>query len=384
MEKITESTTTIEAEVKDVVDKKMEIFYNPVMKLNRDISVLLLLSFQGSERRPMSIALPLAGSGIRGLRFLKELPQEMIKEIHINDKKEGYTEYLNKMLVMNKCQTEKVFIHNKDASIFLIENKPFDYIDIDPFGTPNPFLDSAVRSLRSDGILAVTATDTSALCGTYPYACQRKYWAKPLRNELMHEIGLRILIRKVQLMGTNQQRALTPILSYSKDHYMRVFFRFDKGKKCMDRILSQHGMYSPDDEQNTERSKQGSDSQTAESYGPMWLGELNEIETLKKINAIEQNNECISKRTIKLIDTLIEETKINSFGFIDIHNLSKNNTEEIPKFEHIISLLRKKGFLAARTHFRNTAIKTNAKKSDVEKILKQKDLTKYISQYKPD
>jgi len=38
------------------------------MKLNRDIAVLLLNS---ADKEDMQIALPLAGSGIRGIRFLR-------------------------------------------------------------------------------------------------------------------------------------------------------------------------------------------------------------------------------------------------------------------------------------------------------------------------
>lgn len=409
MDRITEATAVIKAPKQDIVDKKMEIFYNPVMMLNRDISILVLSSLQNTApsaqnpepssqasvrssqsavpssqptehsplsavRRPLIIALPLAGSGIRGIRFLKEVPENLIKEIHFNDKKENYVSYNKKMMTLNKFEQkdlDKVFVHNKDASLFLIEHKPFDYIDIDPFGTPNPFLDSAIRSLRSEGILAVTATDTSALSGTYPNACRRKYWAIPLRNELMHEIGLRILIRKVQLMGTNQQRALVPILSYSKDHYMRIFFRFDKGKENMDAVLDKHEFYFPD-------GKQNADSQTT-GYGPMWMGPLNDSEFLEKVKIESEKNEHVSKRAKKLIESLVDESKIPEFGFIDIHNLAKNASGEIPKFEHIILALRKKGFKASRVHFRDTAIKTNAKRSDVEKILKQKELTKYLS-----
>ena len=52
------------------VSKKLPVFYNPAMKLNRDISILLLNSI---KNKGMQIALPLSGTGIRGVRFLKEL-----------------------------------------------------------------------------------------------------------------------------------------------------------------------------------------------------------------------------------------------------------------------------------------------------------------------
>jgi len=238
-------------------------------------------------------------------------------------------------------------------AFFLINNKPFDYMDIDPFGTPNPFLDAACRSLKSDGILAITATDTSALCGSYPKACQRKYWAEPLRNELMHEIGLRILIRKVQLMGLNHQRALFPIVSYSIDHYMRIFFVFKKGKANMDKILTKHEFFDG-------------------KYGPMWMGELNDLKILIKIKKAywkSSSTAFIDERTMKLVNQLIEETTIGGFGFFDVHKLAKKlKGKSIPKFEIIMNALIKKKFKASRTHFSVTGIKTNANKKEFDKI----------------
>ena len=51
------------------ISKKLDVFYNPIMEYNRTISVNLLQVLN----RKMEIGLPLAGSGIRGLRFFKEL-----------------------------------------------------------------------------------------------------------------------------------------------------------------------------------------------------------------------------------------------------------------------------------------------------------------------
>lgn len=364
MERITEVSATIQAKPKEIVDKKMPVFYNPVMKMNRDISILLLSAFSKLRAEssvqsdsPLRIADPLAGSGIRSIRMIKELPSDMIKEMSVNDKKENYKEYLETNLELSKLSDEqkaKIKIFNEDANTFLFENRPFDYIDIDPFGTPNPFLDSAIRSLRSEGILAVTATDTSALCGSYPKACQRKYWAKPLRNELMHEIGIRILIRKVQLMGTNHQRALVPILSYSMDHYMRVFFRFDKGKKNMDKVLSQHEPYCVQDPA----------TQNAETFGPIWTGQLNDLDLLKKINLDDAD-----KKTAKLIETLIEESHIPGIGFIDLHKEAKGKPGSLPKITDVMQKLKEKGFKVSRTHFCDTAIKTDAEKEEITKPL---------------
>ena len=67
---ITEGKAKIDVKIEKIVSKKMETFYNPVMKFNRDISMLLLKSINNKN---MQIGLPLAGSGVRGIRFLLEL-----------------------------------------------------------------------------------------------------------------------------------------------------------------------------------------------------------------------------------------------------------------------------------------------------------------------
>ena len=118
----------------------------------------------------------------------------------------------------------------------MLESKGFDYIDIDPFGFPGRFLDAAALRIARKGILAVTATDLGALCGSFPKVCNRKYWAEPKRDYMMHETGLRILIRKIQLIGIQYEKALIPLFSYYKDHYFRIFFRCVKSKKECDKF----------------------------------------------------------------------------------------------------------------------------------------------------
>ena len=187
---IEEGKATIKIPKETKISKELPVFYNPVMKFNRDITIALLNTLDEDLR----ISLPLAGTGVRGIRIALETKH---KNIIFNDLNPVAIKIINQNLKLNKL---KLKVENKEANKFLLENKGFDYIDIDPFGSPNPFLDSAIKRLSREGILAVTATDTAPLCGTFPKACLRKYWAKPLRNELMHEIGLRILIRKVQLI----------------------------------------------------------------------------------------------------------------------------------------------------------------------------------------
>ncbi len=382
------------------ISKKLPVFYNPVMKDNRSLTILLLRAL---DRKSLRIALPLAASGVRGIRMLKELPQECIKEILFNDLNEKAISIITKNLEVNQLENEKakVKLFNEDAKIFLLRNRPFDYIDIDPFGTPNPFLDSAISSLKNNGILAVTATDTAPLCGTYVKACIRKYWAFPLHNYLMNEIGLRILIRKVQLIGLNYEIALLPFFSYAKDHYFRVFFKATKSKsQCID-IFNKHKelvfinaedfiskgfptiiarknkINNPDlfvdniltlDEFNDLKNRLNLTGQIkAQIFGPIWTGQIFDKELVSKI--IDINKKLNDLPLNKFLSILGEESKVNIVGFYDIHSLSKSFKKSPPKKSYVLSRLNEKGFFASETHFSPTAIKTDASLSELIGLL---------------
>ena len=62
----------------------------------------------------------------------------------------------------------------RDASSLLFDQS-FDAVDIDPFGTPAPFIDAGIRGCRR--FLLVTATDTAPLCGAHFKAGVRRYFA---------------------------------------------------------------------------------------------------------------------------------------------------------------------------------------------------------------
>lgn len=444
---------------KELISKKLEIFYNPVMKFNRDCSILLLNALGNDGKRDsenknnkednkkdskeppqedikeknknMLIALPLAGSGIRGLRFLKELKKGIIEEIHFNDYKENFIGMMKKNLKLNKItlnkttritkttqitQTPKIQIHNTDANLFLLNSLGFDYIDIDPFGTPNPFLDSAVKRISRGGILAVTATDTSALAGTYPLAAKRKYFATPMLNHLMHELGLRILVRKVQMIGGQYDKALVPVFSYAKDHYYRIFFRCGKGKSKVDEILAKHkyflycnkcmnfcvSEYNKEkcscgnefrrDKYNcengikrdkyccvNENNKDKCSLENEMAYcGLLWCGSLFDkelIKEMKKLNYIktigQENKENIAFFKL-LLDEYSEEKLAEIVGFYEFPEIMSKYKSKIKKvvgLNELIQKLKKLGYNAVRTHFGKQGIKSDVSVKELVKII---------------
>ncbi len=370
------------------LSRQLPVFYNPAMKLNRDISIALINNINQTQ---LKIADPLAGSGIRSIRFLLELKKKKIKSISINDINKKAVNAIKNNLKLNKInyKSKKISINSKDANAFLLNSSGFDYIDIDPFGSPIPFLDSAVKHLARNGILAVTATDTAALAGTYPETCQRKYWATPLRNHLMHEVGLRILIRKIQLIAMQYEKALTPILSYSKDHYYRIFFQAQKSNKACDKILAEHKyvLYCPfcltlkasgANQAICNKIKNKTINKIA--AGPLWTGNLFDKNLINKIyNSLNEKilKDFFTKQYPQIkqtneiknfIQTLKEESKVNTIGFYDLHLLAKKSKKQIPKTEIIIKRLKQNNFKASKTHFSPFAIKTTARPEQIIRL----------------
>ncbi|MBS3107961.1 hypothetical protein J4468_03520 [Candidatus Woesearchaeota archaeon] len=325
------------------VSKKMPVFYNPIMKLNRDISVDILKTLECPR-----VCLPMEGTGLRGIRFKKEMQCNLV----MNDiSKEAY-KLMKANLKLNKIKDVKVF--NKDANILLRESEGFDYIDIDPFGNPSKFLDAAMQSLARKGILAVTATDTSALSGTFPKVCKRSYWARSYKTEFFNELGLRILIRKIQLIGTQYNKALIPLFSYSIHHYSRAFMKCEKSKIKCDEIIKQHKylLYC-----KKCLHREISDFNNGEccgekmmAIGPLWAGKL---------------------KTTKLpyyrIDHIEEE--IDTVGYYELHRVGHIYKTKTIKTEEAIFRLKKAKIKCSRTHFSGTGVKAETDIKNLVRII---------------
>ena len=353
-----------------IVSKQLPVFFNKVMALNRTISALLIKSYFDSYEK-LRFADILASSGIRSLRLIKEFLIDSNKDYYIlmNDLNPKAINKIKETIDLNFTDDERIIIMSKinitkqDANLALLNEKSFDYIDIDPFGSPNIFLDSAVKRIKHNGVIAITATDTSALCGTYTNACRRKYDSIPLRNHLMHEMGLRILIRKAQIIGMQYDKALIPILSISTHHYMRIFLKVIKSKEKCNELLKKHKFIDIDGNPiDCEKNEK-------QNYGKLWTGLIYDKELIDKIlNLIKKNEEYINDSELnKLITTISNE--YDYLGFFDTHELARKYNCETKSIDKIISSLVKQGFIASKTHIRPTGIKTNAQLDIVLKTI---------------
>ena len=376
IEQIEEGLTKIEFPEFDKVSSDAPVFYNPHMELNRDLSILAIQVFQKEEDRNINICDLFGGSGIRGIRYKNEI--EGVENVAINDISELANEYEKHNIQLNNLENIEVYQH--DASMFLrMKRGEFDVIDIDPFGTPSPFLDSAGYCARRNSLLCVTATDTSALCGTYKEPCIRKYNAKPYKSEYCHENGIRILAGFVALTLAKYAKCIDIKMSHSTEHYMRLYIKIEKGSKKSDESLKNMGYISHCPNCLHRQTSRGLASAIEETCpvcgeklvhaGPLWLGDIQNKEFIQKmIDESEHKKINTEKQALKLLNSCLQEADAPA-TFFDIHAVCKSLKISAPKLDLIFNEMKSQGFIAIKTHYNPIGIKTDANIKDLEKIL---------------
>jgi tRNA (guanine26-N2/guanine27-N2)-dimethyltransferase len=101
----------------------------------------------------------------------------------------------------------------------------FDVVDLDPYGSPVELLDSGIQCVANGGLLMVTATDVSVLCGNTAETCFTKYGCYSLHKDYCHEQAVRILLACISMHAARHKRVIEPVLALSIDFYVRVFVR---------------------------------------------------------------------------------------------------------------------------------------------------------------
>ncbi len=339
-------------------DSRKEVFYNPDMELSRDISVAFLQAL-GLEK-PVVCDL-LSAAGARAVRYAKETGAETVIA---NDASPDALVYIKKNSAANKVEDKIIPSHSGANELLNSRAKQFDFIDIDPFGSPAHFLDALAKSAKPNSYLGVTATDCGALSGIFPKTCAERYGIRLERTECFKEIGVRNLIGVVASKLEKEKLFIVPLMSHATEHYIRVFLKiapegknlsgyFYHCKKCNYCIF----------EKNV---KCGHD---VAKLGPVWAGELYDKRLCFKIlDKLKQPYFKKSSVARRMILSIISESK-EPF-YYNIHKISERLSKNTPPLGEVIGQLRKAGFKTTRTQFNDTSIKTGAGKTDIEKVIR--------------
>ena len=115
------------------------------------------------------------------------------------------------------------------------------------------------------------------------------------------------------------------------------------------------------------------------SVGYVWTGKMEDEDVIRKMQNLLLKVDWLntSSQINNLLEFLKTEDKVPLY--YDIHKVCKVYSISVPKFERIIEKLKAAGYIAVRTHFCETGIKTNAKlKTLLEALECTKTLNKFL------
>jgi tRNA (guanine26-N2/guanine27-N2)-dimethyltransferase len=285
-------------------DQEQTVFYNPVQVQNRDLSILMislyaerrqkrmhlkeykkklrtedqlvgdalneklaeyeatlnateLVRSENTAEEGMTILDALAASGLRSIRYWKEVPG--VKHVTINDLDPAAVERAHTNLAVNNLTdvllkdtdhdrghgiriqcgdaTHEMYLSRRPPTLHtktqsqLLQKDQFDIIDLDPYGSAAPFIDAAVQAVRDGGMLCVTCTDMAALGGSHPETAYGRYASMPIqRAKYLQEFAVRILLHTLAVSAARYGRTIKPILSVGMAFYVRVFVEVNNDK----------------------------------------------------------------------------------------------------------------------------------------------------------
>jgi tRNA (guanine26-N2/guanine27-N2)-dimethyltransferase len=329
------------------------IFFNRRMQLNRDATVLILPVLQPSDYLDS-----MGATGIRGLRVANEcgIP------VTISDRDPEAIGLITQNVERSGLP---VTVIQRDVNALLAEQS-FDAVDLDPFGTPAPFIDAGVKGTRR--FLFVTATDTAPLCGAHLKAGIRRYSAYPMNTPYHSEVGLRILLGFVVRQTARYDRGVAPLFCYAREHFARLHLRLLRGAKAADRSLDKTGYihqcrkcpYREDEAAILPSARTCPHcGELLQPIGPLWLGDLHDRTILAEMRGRAGSMAAGSeKELIKLLDCCIGELPVP--GFYDYHDLAKRLRCSPPDIGVLLGRIAGEGYAASRTHFSGYGIKTTA------------------------
>ncbi|AFL66877.1 tRNA (guanine(26)-N(2))-dimethyltransferase [Desulfurococcus amylolyticus] len=355
----------------------MPVFYNPQAIVSRDVTVSVLRTLYGS--RNIFFVDPLAGTGIRSIRIALEKGGEGI----VNDIDPHALYYIRKNLQLNNLHPGKLHVYSQEANILLnnltFTGISFDYIDLDPYGSPVPFVDSVFKPLGKRALIGVTATDTAPLTCSHYRKTLRRYWFTCVHTDFEKEMGARLLIAYIVKRASALDIAARPLLTFIYKHYYRVFFETLRSTGEAYRLINECLGYIWYCSSTLERGYIKSldeardltciNNEKPVLTGETWICSLGEAEFIDKVFNEADKISWLHKDSKRILGLLRYETRLNN-PYVRIDKLCSIIGRNMPKYEILIEALKQHGIIASRTHFDPRGLKIDSDVKALTEVLK--------------
>ena len=395
---------------------KDSVFHNPAMAGSRTRSVLLMAHaiesgmLGDSEIRALD---GLSASGLRARRWLNELPSNSSSRLiaTVGDMEQNALDWAMKTEAEfpSKNGEFNSLLGDLRASVI---SQGWHWVDIDPFGSPVPFLDTAIQSLARRGVLEVSATDTAALTGSSKNPLMRRYGARVRLDKLKHDSGLRVLMATVARAAARHDRSIIPLLAIWDSHHLRVSVRVLRLMEGANNLEASLGwrVYNPTKEEVEASTNSGllpKDSGTdlpircflplshpvaredKRISGPMWIGPMGDKDVMASMtverslelcgaiysendlaNWSQKNVELENRKIARAVRNIAEESEaIETTHLVPVDELSSwLERGGPPSPARMAELLNQAGYTSSVSHYAEPAFRSEAPWSEIVRV----------------
>jgi tRNA (guanine26-N2/guanine27-N2)-dimethyltransferase len=345
-------------------------FFNPAARVNRDVSVAV-----ARATRPGTFLDALAGTGARGVRIAKEASESV--EVTLVEFNETSLAIARKNAKRNGVGSRCELVH-EESNAYLHSRfgrlERFDAVDVDPFGTPAPYVQGALSAADDGALVSVTATDTATLCGVYPTVALRRYGARVVKSEFAHEAAIRVLLGFCARLGGVVDTGIQPVAAHSTLHYLRVYFRVARGAAKSDRSLRDLGYVVScgachEDAVAADYSSSCPEcGGRAACVGPQWVGRL--VDDAVVAEAARYCSKLGWKGAAGALAALEGVDRFPPFGYSMEAITSREKVSSV-RFRRVVELLEASGRSAMRQPFGSSGLKTDAPCREVLAAVRQ-------------
>ena len=376
-------------------------FLNPAMAPARTRSVLLLadalehdwLVKPGHDVRAFDA---LCATGVRVRRWRNEIPSQHQQRLRVtaNDLdrfaldwlERSHAAYPSAVSVDHSLEDDRyerppsgqmhngIFVMQNDARIALME-AAYQWVDLDPFGSPVNFLDAAIQGLSRTGFLEVTATDTAALTGSSASSQHRRYGAKGIVDSYAHDDAVRVLLGLIATTAARHDRSVEPVLALFDGHHVRVSVKVRRSRENASEVLNNIGWRIREANGTYRFVQHPTPEEVQRGSGPLWVGPLwdaeiagriteeralqvceassEEIDAACKEGLVwdERDKEYARRELCRSVRYIAEAADLMSrehtlYHMDDLPNMA--GTGQAPKMETLFAAITEKGYAAAR------------------------------------
>jgi tRNA (guanine26-N2/guanine27-N2)-dimethyltransferase len=377
-----------------------DVFYNKAQVVNRDVSVLALRAW--AQGRAAGLPAPtvfegLAASGLRSLRYALEVPE--LGQITANDLDPTAVEAIARNRAHCGVAEGKVVPSTGDCALELLRRRgsPLprpSVVDLDPFGSAMPFLDSAVQAVEDGGLLAVTCTDLLILCGAQMSVCGGKYGSFPVKAPYHHEQGLRIVLASIARAAAQHRRVIEPVLSLFLDFYVRVFVVVRSDTLAAGRVgTSLASVYqcqgcpsyalqplqrAPAEGSQMARLAVGppvgrecaSCGSPHHVGGPLWSGQLHSAEFVSRVEALARDSQLATKDRLAGVLALAR-SEVPTPLFTTVSDWANTVRCTVPPYDAVRSALLALGYRCSLSHCVPNSLKTDAPPEALADVIRE-------------